>query len=72
MDWLTAGLDLTNNIGSGLINIIRDRASRDWQEEMWNRQNEYNLPVNQRQRLEEAEEPKARLGLIPASSSLCS
>lgn len=28
--------------------------ARQWQEKMWNLQNEYNLPINQRQRLEEA------------------
>lgn len=27
---------------------------RNWQLEMWNKQNEYNLPINQRKRLEEA------------------
>ena len=31
-----------------------DAASREWQERMWHEQNEYNLPVNQRKRLEEA------------------
>lgn len=47
-------LDLGNNILSQGIAYFRDMQNRNWQEEMWNKQNEYNLPVNQRKRLEEA------------------
>ena len=50
-----AGLiDAGNNVLSQGIAYFRDRAGRKWQEEMWNKQNEYNLPINQRKRLEEA------------------
>lgn len=44
---------------SGGINSAEARAARDWQEEMWNKQNEYNLPANQMKRLQDA-------GLNPA------
>lgn len=47
-------LDVGNNLLTAGINIYRDRKAREWQEEMWNKQNEYNLPVNQRKRLEDA------------------
>lgn len=57
MDWS----DIFNYIAEG----AQDRASlwynnyqadktRQWQEEMWNKSNEYNSPVNQRKRLEDA------------------
>lgn len=49
-----AAVDVANNILSQGIAWLRDRSSRRWQEEMWNKQNEYNLPINQRKRLEEA------------------
>lgn len=52
---LGAGLiDAGNNVLSQGIAYFRDRAARQWQEEIWNKQNEYNLPINQRKRLEQA------------------
>lgn len=35
-------------------NRIEAEKAREWQEKMWNKQNEYNLPINQRLRLEGA------------------
>lgn len=44
-----AGSAMTNSANQGL-----DQANRDWQEKMWHANNEYNTPLNQRKRLEEA------------------
>lgn len=56
MDPLTIGL-----IGSGLSGIINSitnvgtaKSNRDFDFDMWNRQNSYNSPVNQMKRLKEA------------------
>ena len=35
-------------------NASMDRETRQWQESMWHKNNEYNTPLNQRKRLEEA------------------
>lgn len=50
-----------NFLGTTTATILQNQANkrearraREWQEEMWNKQNEYNLPINQRKRLEEA------------------
>lgn len=48
------GFDLGNNLVTAGLNMYRDYRARKWQEEMWNKQNEYNLPINQRKRLEDA------------------
>lgn len=48
------GADLGSGLLNNLVGWLRDSSSRSWQEEMWNKQNEYNLPINQRKRLEEA------------------
>lgn len=53
-DWLTLGVDVANNIGTNIMSERLNKQAREWQEEMWNKQNEYNLPINQRKRLEEA------------------
>lgn len=53
-DPMSAAIDLGNNLLSTGVNLYRDWRSREWQEEMWNKQNEYNLPINQRKRLEDA------------------
>lgn len=47
-------LDVGNNVVNASGNLISDYFARRWQEKMWDRQNEYNLPVNQRKRLEDA------------------
>lgn len=44
-----AGAAMTNAANERL-----DQANRDWQEKMWRANNEYNTPLNQRNRLEEA------------------
>lgn len=43
-----------DSIINGAINTYRDYENRQWQEKMMDKQNEYNLPINQRKRLEEA------------------
>lgn len=53
-DWVTVGVDLANNIGNNIHSERLAMQARDWQEKMWNKQNEYNLPINQRKRLEDA------------------
>ena len=53
-DFSFFGFEVGNNILSQGLAFYRDKLSRDWQEKMWNAQNEYNLPINQRKRLEEA------------------
>lgn len=35
-------------------NANQARIQREWQEEMWNKNNEYNTPLSQKQRLEDA------------------
>jgi hypothetical protein len=47
------------SVFSGAMNAAESQAARDWQEEMWEKQNEYNLPQNQLKRLQDA-------GLNPA------
>ena len=51
---VVAGLDAGGNIVSNIGNYFIARENREWQEKMWNKQNEYNLPVNQVARLKEA------------------
>lgn len=62
---LAAGISATAGaIGSGLNSYSANMANkwnrreaeknRKWQEDMWNKQNEYNLPVNQLQRIKAA------------------
>lgn len=43
----------TSALNAGFT-VGRNRASRKWTEEQWSRENEYNLPVNQVQRLKDA------------------
>lgn len=46
--------DLVNNAASMIYNNAQSNKARSWQEMMWNKQNDYNLPINQRRRLEDA------------------
>lgn len=39
---------------SSALNMWQAKQSRDWQEDMWQKQNEYNLPINQVARLRQA------------------
>lgn len=52
---ITAGIDATSTILTALGNRRHQRkmaeANREWDLKMWNLQNEYNTPLNQRKRL---------------------
>lgn len=58
MSWLAAAITGVGSLGSSLINSSSQRRenqkNRDFQREMWNANNEYNKPINQMARLEEA------------------
>lgn len=51
---VSAGSGLLGSLISGAYNRKRQEQSQKWAEDMWNKQNEYNLPINQVQRLKEA------------------
>lgn len=51
---VSAGSGLLGSIIAGVYNRKRQRESQNWAENMWQKQNEYNLPVNQMKRLKEA------------------
>ena len=51
---VSAGSGLLGSIIAGVYNRKRQRESQAWAENMWQKQNEYNLPVNQMKRLKEA------------------
>lgn len=51
---VSAGSGLLGSIIAGVYNRKRQRESQAWAENMWQKQNEYNLPVNQMIRLKEA------------------
>lgn len=56
-DWsavAATGLQAGAGIFGSLMNLRESRKAREWQEKMWNLQNEYNLPVNQVARLKDA------------------
>lgn len=56
-DWTAvgaAGAQAAGGILSNILNGRQARKAREWQEKMWNLQNQYNLPVNQVARLKEA------------------
>lgn len=56
-DWSAAavvGAQAGGNILTNWLNRREARKAREWQEAMWHKQNEYNLPVNQVSRLKEA------------------
>lgn len=52
---------LLGSVASGLFNMWNQSKQRDWEEEMWNKENEYNLPENQVQRFLDA-------GINPAAA----
>ena len=57
MDWSELANYLAEgaqDMASAWYNSYQANKTREWQEEMWNKSNEYNTPVNQRKRLEEA------------------
>lgn len=61
VDWTNIGMSAAQsgaNIGgaiiSGIYNRKRQQEAQKWSEQMWNKQNEYNLPINQIKRLQEA------------------
>lgn len=61
MDWANlggslaqSGTNLLGSIISGVYNRKQQERSQKWSEEMWRKQNEYNLPINQVKRLQEA------------------
>ena len=61
LDWsnlggsfVSAGSGLLGSIISGVYNRKRSREAQQWSEQMWQKQNQYNLPVNQMKRLQEA------------------
>ena len=45
---------LLSSSATNSANASMDAATREWQEKMWNKNNLYNTPLNQRKRLEEA------------------
>ena len=45
---------LLSSSAQNSANASMDRETREWQEKMWSRNNEYNTPLNQRKRLEAA------------------
>lgn len=53
-----AGISALGGLASSALqnaaNANLDEENREWQELMWNKNNEYNKPINQRKRLEEA------------------
>lgn len=51
---VSAGSGLLGSLIAGRYNRKRQEQSQKWAEDMWNAQNEYNLPINQMQRLKEA------------------
>lgn len=51
---ITAGAGVIGTLLTNRANRKEAERAREWQEEMWNKQNEYNLPVNQVARLKEA------------------
>lgn len=51
---VSAGSGLLGSIISGIYNRKRQRESQQWAEQMYEKQNEYNLPINQVARLKEA------------------
>ena len=51
---ISAGSGLAGSIIAGVYNRKRQRESQQWAEDMWNKQNTYNLPINQMARLKEA------------------
>lgn len=51
---ISSGSGLLGSLISGAYNRKRQRESQAWAESMWNRQNQYNLPINQMARLKEA------------------
>ena len=60
-DWANIGASaaqsasgLLGAVISGIYNRKQQQRSQQWSEQMWNKQNEYNLPINQVQRLKEA------------------
>lgn len=56
-DWsaiVPTAVNAATSVANNLLNLRESRIARNWQEEMWRKQNEYNLPVNQVARLKEA------------------
>lgn len=51
---VSAGSGLIGSLIAGRYNRKRQEQSQQWAEDMWNKQNEYNLPINQMSRLKEA------------------
>lgn len=49
-----AAVNAAGSIGSNIMNAADSFLARRWQEQMWQKQNEYNLPINQVSRLKEA------------------
>lgn len=56
---IQAGISALGGAASNWMNAGSNKANRKWSEEMWEKNNEYNLPVNQIQRFKDA-------GLNPA------
>lgn len=56
-DWsaiVPTAVNAATSVANNLLNLRESRIARNWQEEMWKKQNEYNLPVNQVARLKDA------------------
>lgn len=54
-DPITSALgDVGLGVGSIIGNVLTNKSNQDFAREMWEKNNEYNLPKNQRRRLEEA------------------
>lgn len=51
---ISAGLGLAQGIGNMFSQGATNRKNREWQEHMWNKNNEYNHPALQMQRFKEA------------------
>ena len=58
MSWLAAAITGVGSLASSVFNASsqkkENQKNRDFQREMWNANNEYNKPINQMSRLEEA------------------
>lgn len=52
--WLSAGAGFLGSVFQALYSGRQNKIEREWREAMWNKQNEYDLPKNQVQRLLDA------------------